>query len=91
MTEAAIEWWGKAGERSLDRSALAEAAEQLKQAIDQITTLPTTPELRRAHIKQQVAFANVLMTTKGYAAPETTAALQKAATLIQQAEALGSL
>ena len=89
MTEAAIEWWGKAGERSLDRSALAEAAEQLKQAIDQITTLPTTPELRRAHIKQQVAFANVLMTTKGYAAPETTAAWQKAATLIQQAEALG--
>jgi predicted ATPase len=89
MNEAAIEWWGKAGERSLERSALVEAAEQLRRAIDQIAALPTTPKLRQEHIKQQVAFANVLMTTKGYAAPETTAALQKAATLIQQAEALG--
>ena len=26
MTEAAIEWWGKAGQRSLERSALVEAA-----------------------------------------------------------------
>ena len=25
MTEAAIEWWGKAGQRSFERSALAEA------------------------------------------------------------------
>ena len=29
MTEVAIEWWGKAGQRSLERSALVEAAEQL--------------------------------------------------------------
>jgi tetratricopeptide (TPR) repeat protein len=88
MNEAAIEWWGKAGERSLERSALVEAAEQLRRVIDQIAALPTTPELRREHIKQQVGFANVLMTTKGYAAPETTAAWQKAATLIEQSEAL---
>jgi predicted ATPase len=88
MTEAAVEWWGKAGERSLERSALAEAAEQLHRGIEQIATLPTTPELRRQHIKQQVAFANVLMTMKGYAAPETTAAWQKAAILIERAEAL---
>ena len=27
LTEAAIEWWGKAGQRSLERSALIEAAE----------------------------------------------------------------
>jgi class 3 adenylate cyclase/predicted ATPase len=89
MTEAAIEWWGKAGERSLERSALIEAGEQLKRAIDLIATLPTTAKLRHEHIKQQVAFANVLMTTKGYAAPETKVALEQAAALIEQAEALG--
>ena len=43
MTEAAIEWWGKAGQRSLERSALVEAAEQFKRALDQIATLPATP------------------------------------------------
>jgi hypothetical protein len=30
LTEAAIEWWGKAGQRSLARSALPEGAEQVK-------------------------------------------------------------
>ena len=29
LTEAAIEWWGKAGQRSLERSALVEADEQV--------------------------------------------------------------
>ena len=60
LTEAAIEWWGKAGQRSLARSALLEGAEQLKRALDQIATLPATPALRREEIKLQVAFANAL-------------------------------
>jgi class 3 adenylate cyclase/predicted ATPase len=63
MTEAAIEWWGTAGQRSLARSALVEAAEQLKRALDQTTTLPTTPASRREEIKLEVAFANVLALT----------------------------
>jgi predicted ATPase len=63
MTEAAIEWWGTAGQRSLARYALAEAAEQLKRALDQIATLPATPALRREEIKLEVAFANALALT----------------------------
>ena len=89
MTEAAIEWWGKAGQRSLESSALVESAEQFKRALAQIATLPATTALRREQIKLQVALANALMTTKGYAAPETKAALQRARMLIEQAEALG--
>ena len=89
MTEAAIEWWGKAGQRSLERSALVESAEQFKRALAQIATLPATTALRREQIKLQVALANAMMTTKGYAAPETKAALQRARMLIEQAEALG--
>ena len=89
MTEAAIEWWGKAGQRSLESSALVESAEQFKRALAQIATLPATTALRREQIKLQVALANAMMTTKGYAAPETKAALQRARMLIEQAEALG--
>jgi len=63
MTEAAIEWWGTAGQRSLARSALLEGTEQLKRALDQIPTLPATPALRREEIKLEVAFANVLSLT----------------------------
>jgi class 3 adenylate cyclase/predicted ATPase len=60
LTEAAVEWWGKAGRRSLARSALLEGAEQLKRALDQIATLPTTPASRREEIKLHVAFGNAL-------------------------------
>ena len=42
LTEKAAALWGKAGQRSLARSALVEGAEQLKRALDQIATLPTT-------------------------------------------------
>jgi class 3 adenylate cyclase/predicted ATPase len=89
LTEAAAEWWGKAGERSLERSALVEAVEQFTRALGQIEALPATPALRREQIKVQVGLASALMPTKGHAAPETKAALDKARRLIEQAEALG--
>jgi len=54
---------GTARQRSLARSALAEAGEQLKRALDQIATLPATPALRREEIKLEVAFANALTLT----------------------------
>ena len=60
LNEAAIEWWGKAGQRSLARAALLEGAEQLKRALDQIATLAPTPALRREEIKLQLAFGNAL-------------------------------
>jgi class 3 adenylate cyclase/predicted ATPase len=63
MTEAAIEWWRTAGQRSLARSALLEGVEHLKRALDQITTLPPTPDLRREEVKLEVAFANALTLT----------------------------
>jgi tetratricopeptide (TPR) repeat protein len=63
MTEAAIEWWGTAGQRSLARSALIEGVEQLKRALGQIATLPATADLRREEIKLHVPFANALTLT----------------------------
>ena len=78
LIEAAIEWWGKAGERSLERSALLEAAEQLTRALTQIATLPATPALRREQIKVQVALITPLIHIKGYSAAETRAAAEQA-------------
>ena len=89
MAEAAIEWWGKAGERSLQRSALVEAIEQITRALDQIATLPGTPTLRREQIKLQVALITPLVHVKGWTAPETKAAIERVRLLIEQAEALG--
>jgi class 3 adenylate cyclase/predicted ATPase len=89
LIEKAAALWGKAGQRSLDRSALAEASAQLTHALDQIATLPATAALRREQIKLQVALINPLTHIRGYAAPETKAATKQARLLIEQAEALG--
>ena len=87
--EKAAGLWGKAGQRSLERSALVEAIEQFTRALDQIATLPGTPALRRDQIKLQVAIITPLIHVKGYAATETKAAAERARLLIEQAEALG--
>ena len=65
LIEKAAGLWGKAGQRSLERSALVEAAAQLTRALAQIATLPATPALRREQIKLQVALMNPLMHVKG--------------------------
>ena len=80
--------WGKAGQRALERSAFAEAIGQLRRALDQIATLPATPALRREQINFQVALSNSLFNVKGFGT-ETTAALEQASLLIEQAVALG--
>ena len=89
LIEKSARLWGKAGQRSQERSALVEAAEQLGQALAQIATLPSTPDLRREQIILQVALLNTLMHVKGYGAPETKAAVAQVRALIEQAERLG--
>jgi predicted ATPase len=89
LIEKAAGLWGKAGRRSLSRSALVEAVEQLTRAIAQIATLPATPASRREEIKLQIALINPLIHIKGYGAPETKAAVERARLLMEQAEALG--
>ena len=89
LIEKAAHLWGEAGQRSLDKSALLEAIERITRALDQIEGLPATPELRREQIKLQVALITPLIHVKGWAAPETKAAAERARLLIEQAEARG--
>ena len=89
LIEKAAGLWGKAGQRSLARSALVEGVAQLTRALEQIASLPSAPALRREEIKLQVVLITPLMHVKGYAAPETKAAAERARLLIEQAEALG--
>jgi class 3 adenylate cyclase/predicted ATPase len=89
LIEKAAYLWGKAGQRSLERSALVEAIEQLARALDQMASLPDMATLRQEQIKLQVAIITPLIHIKGYAAPETKTAAERARLLIEQAEALG--
>ena len=82
MTDAAIEWWGKAGDQALRRSAFQEAISHLGKAIEMAdksagtTPQTTTPEVARA--KLQTNFGIALLAVRGDSAPETTAAFARA-------------
>jgi class 3 adenylate cyclase/predicted ATPase len=89
LIEKAASQWGKAGQRSLERSALIEAVAQFTRAVDQVASLPGTPALRREQIKFQVGLANSLYHTKGYSAVETKTTFDQARAMIERAEELG--
>ena len=68
LIEKAAGLWGKAGQRSLERSALIEAVALFARALEQFATLPATPALHREQIKLQVGLANALYHSQGVAA-----------------------
>jgi class 3 adenylate cyclase/tetratricopeptide (TPR) repeat protein len=89
LFEKAAGLWGKAGQRSLERSASVEAVALLTRALDQVVSLPATPALRREQIKLQVLLANALYHAKGAASAETIDAFDQARAMIDRAEVLG--
>ncbi len=89
LVEKAATLWGKAGRRSLERSALMEAAEQLGRALGLIASLTSSQALRREEIRLQIDLSNALIHVKGHASAETQAAFERARKLIDQAQSLG--
>jgi class 3 adenylate cyclase len=71
LVEEAVTYWGKAGQRSVSRSAMTEAEAQLQKGLDQLALLPDTPERQRRELEFRVALGAVLYSSKGSAARET--------------------
>jgi class 3 adenylate cyclase/tetratricopeptide (TPR) repeat protein len=71
----AIEWWGKAGDQALRRSAFQEAIAHLGKAI---AMADKTGGVLSQGQKLQVAYGNALLQARGMGAPETTEAFAKA-------------
>jgi class 3 adenylate cyclase/predicted ATPase len=92
LDEPAIEWWGKAGDQALRRSAFKEAAAHLGKAIEladklaaSAATAPSAaPGIDRLHL--QTSFGNALMWAKGYHVPETSAAFARVRELASRVE-----
>ena len=89
LDDAAIEWWGKAGDQALRRSAFQEAIAHLGKAIE-MADKATAVALRGGaedvatssqRMKLQSDYSQAMMWSKGYATEETKAALAHAAEL----------
>jgi class 3 adenylate cyclase/tetratricopeptide (TPR) repeat protein len=82
--EKSVVYWGKAGRRSAARSAMAEAAEQLSNGLDQLALLPDSPERQRQELEFRGALGAILHAFKGFADPETGQAYALARELWEQ-------
>jgi predicted ATPase len=71
LVEKSVAYWGKAGRRSVARSAMAEAAAQLQKGLDQLALLADGPERQRQELEFCSALGAALIATKGNGAPET--------------------
>jgi len=88
LDDAAIRWWGRAGDQALRRSAFQEAISHLGRAIvmaDQATgaaprRADAAVSLRR-RLKMQTDYGQAMMWSKGFAAEETKTAFARAAEL----------
>ena len=70
LAEQAVEYWQRAGERAVMRSAYVEAVAHLTKGLDVLQTLPDTPARALRELTMQRALERALQTSKGLGAPE---------------------
>ncbi|MDE3175032.1 MAG: AAA family ATPase [Pseudomonadota bacterium] len=93
LADEAIEWWGKAGDQALRRSAFREAIAHLSKAIelaDREAATPTalSPQWQDRRVRLQSEYGTAVAWLRGFGADETKAAFARAREL---AEAAGQI
>ena len=85
MTDAAIEWWGKAGDQALRRSAFQEAISHLGKAIEMADKdgeakprAAATAAAGDQRLRLQTSYGNALLQARGMQSAETQAAFSRA-------------
>src|SRR5579871_759994 len=84
LTDKAIEFWRRAGERALQRSANAEAFAHLTSAIDLIRALPGKGNGDQRELRLQMALGSASRAIHGHAAPETLRIYSRARDLLDE-------
>jgi len=84
LVEKSIAYWGRAGRRSADRSAMAEAIAQLQKGLDQLVLLPDNRQRQKPELEFWSALGAALRFVKGQASPEMGRAYARARELWEQ-------
>src|SRR5262249_15540053 len=84
LTEKAIGYWLKAGQRSSERSALNEAISHLTKGLELLNTLPETRQRDQLEVKFLTTLGPPYIAARGSAAPEIGPVLQRASDLCRQ-------
>ncbi|MEE8594129.1 MAG: AAA family ATPase, partial [Candidatus Bipolaricaulota bacterium] len=82
--EKAIDYWQRAGEQAIQRSANVEAISHFRTALEHLESRPDTSEKTRRELHLHVALGPALIAVNGYAAPEVGQTYARAYDLCQQ-------
>ena len=82
LTERAVNYLRKAGQRTIERSANAEAIRHLTRALELLQSRPEGPARRRAALGLEVMLSQAMIAVYGYAARETAEVLLRAKDLL---------
>jgi class 3 adenylate cyclase/tetratricopeptide (TPR) repeat protein len=89
--DQAVQYLTRAGKQALNRSAFAEAQVQLQQGLEWIKKLSESPERDARELELTSTLAQVLLVTRGFTAPETRAAAERARDLAEKGGNLAQL
>ena len=90
IADKAIAYWHLAGKLSVAKSAVREAAAQLRRGLSLLEGLPETRERQQLELDIYVTLTAALMAGKGFADPEVFAALERANRLVTETASVGS-
>ena len=82
FTERAIDYLRRAGQRSIERSANAEAIGHLTRALELLQSRPDNPQRKRAAFPLEAMLSQAMIASYGYTAPSTRETLLRARALI---------
>ncbi|MEE9209469.1 MAG: adenylate/guanylate cyclase domain-containing protein [Kiloniellales bacterium] len=85
LSEAAIEYWHRAGRRAVERSSNAEAIAHLNKGIALLDTLPASPERVRTEIALQTVLGVALGQAEGGSSPNVHRTYSRMRELCEQA------
>jgi predicted ATPase len=84
LNEQAVDYWYKAGQKAIERSAYVEVIRHLQRGLEVLTMLPESSERARRELHMRTTLGRILMLTKGHGAPEAEHTLVRARALCQQ-------
>jgi predicted ATPase len=84
LAEQAVGYWLKAGQQALARSAMKEAAAQLRKGLDVLAGLPGGKWRQQQELDLQTALGSALAATAGWATAEVAETLARARVLAEQ-------
>ena len=84
LTEKAVNYWRKAGQQSVARSAMTEAVAQLEKGLDLLPLLPQGSQRQQQELDLLMVLGPALMASRGYGAPRVGDIYVQARTLAEQ-------